>query len=245
MSEEPRNSSGDLTRSMPLTEVDGSEVDGSEVDESEVDHVERTGGKKTRSRLRSSLPPATSYAIAVLLTALTHWVAIATRYHGLVYYPSMFASNPQNAIVTIQFLASITLIAVRECYVMSSESLRWSLAANGTKYLSFLVLSQSTGFMGLLRIIISRRGNLFSSWRLLAMFRFLVLYVALVVAQFIWVLNIDSRTAYMPLGSDQQRFQSKRLGIGDFNLTLGTPWPFSQVDSWEYLMDRSRVVTIA
>jgi hypothetical protein len=157
----------------------------------------------------------------------------------------MFASNPKNAIVTIQFLASITLIAVRECYVMSSESLRWSLAANGTNYLCFLVLSQSTGFMGLLRIIISWRGNLFSSWRLLAVFRFVVLYVALVVAQFIWILNIDSRTAYMPLGSDQQRFQSKRLGIGDFNLTLGTPWPFSQVDSWEYLMDRSRVVTIA
>ena len=184
------------------------------------------------------------HTLAVALVVLTYWIAEITRYRGLEYYaPAFFSSNPAVAILVIQICTTFALVIVKECFVTTTEGLRWWLATRGTPVLTFLALSGTTGLGGLLRLIIAKPLTPFVSWRGWAFFRVAVLYGALVIAQFISLLGIDSRTAYVPFGS--QNGQTLHLGVGDFNLSMqGEPWPFSQIPSWDYLADTTRVVEL-
>ena len=156
----------------------------------------------TKSKLRGSLRTVAFLlflSFAAILVSLTTWFARKTRYTGLEYRTPIFASQPQNAILAIQLFATVSLLVARDCFVTASESLRWSLARQGIHFLSFLVLSETTGFVGTVRIITSNGRKLLAPWRILAIFRFMTLYVALVIAQFIWLLSIDSQTAHVPV----------------------------------------------
>jgi hypothetical protein len=184
------------------------------------------------------------HVLAIALIALTSWIAEITRYHGLEYHaPAFFSSNPAFAILIIQICTTCALVMVKECFITTTEELRWWLASRGTPLLTFLALSGTTGLGGLLRLIIAQPLTPFVSWRGWAFFRIAVLYGALVVAQFISLLGIDSQIAYVPFGL--QKGQTRHLGVGDFNLSMqGEPWPLPQIPSWDYLADTTRVVEL-
>jgi hypothetical protein len=71
----------------------------------------------------------------------------------------------------------------------------------------------------------------------------LILNVFLPIAHVVWLWNLTSSPGYVTL-NDQIYGQTKHLGIGNFSLTMGVPWPFSQVDSWLFLTDASRIAEI-
>ena len=200
-------------------------------------------GIPIQSPVRSSLLLSSTLLVAIFLTAFTYWFALSTRYTGLIYTPRIMPmpSNPQNAIILIQLLTSLTVIVIGECFNMACESLRWSLAARGTSFLSFLVLSGATGFWGLFRLIVAQtRRGLFTSWRIFALYRFTVSYVLLMVAQFIWLLDIEPRTTYSLVYSEYGL-----AFVGDFNLTLGQSRPNSRIDVWNYLSNSAEVVGVS
>lgn len=172
--------------------------------------------------------------LSAALVIGTNRIAIASHCNGVVYN----GINPQHVPSIIQALTSLAILVTRECYVSAAELLRWSLAMNGTPALSFLSLSSSTGLVGLAWLIAKGR-TVFDSWRLLAMYRFFVLYIVLFVSHFIWLLHTDSQTAYKPTGP--QFGQTHHLGVDKFAFPLGQPWPYSQSDSWRYLTDQTRV----
>jgi hypothetical protein len=184
------------------------------------------------------------HIVAVALVVLTYWIAEVTRYRGLEYHaPAFFSSNPALAILVIQIFTTFALVIIKECFLTTTEGLRWWLATRGTPVLTFLVLSGTTGLGGLLRLIIARPRTPFVSWRAWAFFRVAVVYGALVVAQFISLLGIDSQTAYVPFGL--QNGQTLHLGVGDFNLSMqGEPWPLPQIPSWDFLADTTTVVEL-
>ena len=75
---------------------------------------------------------------------------------------------------------------------------------------------------------------------MIAILRFLILYVALTLGQFIWLLNISIRTAYK-VGTRQETMFSGR----DFSLDEnGFPYPFSRLDSWNLLDDSTQIIEI-
>jgi hypothetical protein len=206
-----------------------------------TDHNRSADKTSTQPHLKSFILLLSATIFSVMLVVLTDYIAIATRYRGSPEYGSpIFRASPQNAIFAIQIFASLAILIIRECYSICCEQLRWSLATRGTHFFTFLALSESTGFVGILRIIFARHKKLFAPTRVWAFFRFSIVYIVLVIAHFIWMLNIDSKTVFV--GYDTVNSQSDRLGIGDLWFPLGEPWPFSQVDSWLYLTDRSRVV---
>jgi hypothetical protein len=58
------------------------------------------------------------------------------------------------------------------------------------------------------------------------------------VAQFIWLLDIEPKTTYLYTGTQNAL---SGIGVGDFDLILGRPWPFSEIDVGDYLLDSRRV----
>jgi hypothetical protein len=199
-------------------------------------------GKKVRSRIRSSLLPTSTLIVAILLTSVTIVFGSTSFYHALIYTSPFFPYSPQRAILILQLLATLSLLVLRESFLMSTEILRWSLAIRGTNLVSFLVLSEATGFWALLRIITTQRRPIFASWRLFAVYKFFVLYVTLMTAQFVWLLEISPRTAY-------QMSQSQEIDdwnyLGDFGFERGFPYPFSRLDVFNSLSDTSQVKEIA
>jgi hypothetical protein len=226
-----------LSRSPPDDSPQG--IVHKEVDE--VSPQRRTAITKIRSCLRSSRFFLSILLLSTLLVFLTDWIAMDTRYRGVEYHSLFFKSNPRNAILVIHICSALTLLLVRKLVAISSEVLRWSLAARkgGTHFLNLLVLSDGTGFFGLCRIFFARYRKLLTSPRLLSLCRIVVSYVLLLVAQFILLLNIESETAYVKYGPING--QTTHQGLGDFNFSLGEPWPFPQIDSWLFLTDESRV----
>lgn len=209
------------------------------------DPVPRNGSPiitKIRSRLRSSrFFFLLILSLTLLLLFLTDYFAIDTRYNGVEYNSRFFKNNPRNAILVIHIFSALTLVVVRKLLAISSEVLRWSLAARdgGTYFLNLLVLSEGTGIFGIIRIMFANYPNLCASPRVFALFRILVSYGFILVAHFILLLNIESQTAYVKYGPING--QTTHLGLGEFNFSLGEPWPFPQVDSWLFLADDSRV----
>jgi hypothetical protein len=74
-----------------------------------------------------------------------------------------------------------------------------------------------------------------------ALYRFSVSYIALMVAQFIWLIDIEPMTTYQVISSGTSEELSN---IGDFNLTFGRPWPFSEIGVWNYLLDTTQLFEI-
>jgi len=204
-------------------------------DRDKLDNLSRHSGIPIQHPIRSALLFSSNLFVAIALTAFTYWFALSTRYTGLIYTPRIMPmpSNPQNAIILIQLLTSLTVIAIGECFNMVCESLRWSLAVRGTNFLSFLVLSGATGFWGLLRLILAQpRRGLFGPWRMFAIYRFTVSYVLLMVAQFIWLLDIEPRTTYEVWVSVQINLGP---GLGEFCFPFEQPRPNPRIDVWNYL----------
>jgi hypothetical protein len=196
-------------------------------------------GTRIPTRVRSSRLPVVALFIAVALTALTIWAGSTAFPSAVIYTSKLFPFAPQNAIVVIQLLATFSLMAIRECFLMSCEVVRWSYATKGINFLSFIVLSEATGFWGITRLLTTRHGQLFAPWRLLALFRLLILYVVLMFAQFVWLLNISSRNTY-DIHPTQE--SSGTNFLTDFKLRNGLPFPFSRLDVFGTLFDSSRVM---
>lgn len=233
------------TESDPPPFADAPDPTAAEIERQESQRQRRTIVTKIRSHLQSSLSLFLSFLfLTLVLLGLTNFVANDTRYKGLEYdtHFSYFNDNPQNAILVIHIFSALTLIVLRRVLTIASEVLRWSLATRrgGTYFLNLLVLSDGTGFLGLSRIVLAHYPNFFASPRVIAISRLLVVYGSLLVAHFILLLNIESQRAYVQ--TSPINGQTTHLGLGDFNFSLGEPWPFPQVDTWLFLEDGTRVV---
>ena len=122
---------------------------------------------------------------------------------------------------------------------MSSEAFRQSLTmrGNGINFLEFLVLSEATRLLTLVRILWYR---LFSKeyfntrWRIAALGRFMVLYVVLFAAQFVWLYQIKPTTTYRLIGKNETVAVTPGfgIGVGDFSLIETHPLPFAGLTIW-------------
>lgn len=125
-------------------------------------------------------------------------------------------------------------MTLQECFYTCSEIFRWSLAARGVNFLSFLVLSPTMDFGGLLYVLISDLRNPFAAWRMFALYKFFILYIVRLFGQFVWLLEIDVATTY-------RITEKSPLQIGvpqsvDFSLSPeGIPVPFATLDLVEFL----------
>jgi len=197
-------------------------------------------GAKIKSRIRSLVLPASTLSVAIVLTAITVGFSSTSFSSNFVYTSPFLPFAPNNAIVVIQLLATLSLMTIRECFQMSCEVFRWSLATDGINFLSFLVLSEETGYWGLL-CILTRKGRILKSWRALALYKFLILYVVLLSAQFVWLFNIGIKTVYKT-GTPHQVLD--RIVSPEFSLIAGLPFPFSRLHVWNFLDDSTQVMEV-
>jgi len=186
------------------------------------------GGLCIRTCFRPSISLVLNFTIAIVLTALTIAFASTSFSHELIYTPPFLPYNPQYAILVLQIIATLSLMAIQECFGCCAEIFRWSLACRGTDLLSFLVMSKGTDFAGLLNILTARPWNPFARWRVLAIYKISVLYAAVLFGQFVWLLQINSRIAYRTQKSPYQIGISSSVG---FSLSPdGVPVPFTTLD---------------
>lgn len=149
---------------------------------------------------RSSVYLIALFFIAIVLMAITIAFASTSFSQSLIYNPPFFPYSPQYAILVLQILATLSLMVMQECFCVCSEIFRWTLACHGTNVLSFLIMSSSTGFGGLVNILITKPKRIAAPWRLLAIYKLLALYIAFIFGQFVWLLAINSRLAYQIVG---------------------------------------------
>ena len=107
-------------------------------------------GSKIPTRIRSLLLLASALIIATILTAITIAFTSTSFSINLLYKSPFLPYDPQNAIVLLQLLATLSLMAIREAFLISSEVLRWTLASQGINFLTFIVMSEATGFWGVI-----------------------------------------------------------------------------------------------
>jgi hypothetical protein len=140
--------------------------------------------------------------LAVCLTVFTSWFASFTFKNSLYTSSPIFHGNSQSAILILQLLASVSVMAVSEVFLLSCEEMKLCLTESIVHEMILKSFSKQTDFWELsLMILTIRHQKLFSKWRAIAGLRFLVLYVVLVLAQFIWLLEIAPRTSYQVIGS--------------------------------------------
>jgi len=192
-------------------------------------------GVVIQPRLRSTIYLAAVFTVAIILAAFTVAFAMTSWSRSLVYNPPFFPYSPQNALLVLQILATVSLMVMQECFSCCTEIFRWALACRGTDFLSFLIMSPSTGFGGLMNILITKSQQPFPTWRLLGIYKFIILYVAVLFGQFVWLLEIDFRPAYRiylesvySIGIPQSR---------GFSLSPeGVPSPYSTFDVTTFLL---------
>lgn len=188
------------------------------------------------SRFKQFRSPASILALSIILTVLAITFAFTSFSAKLVYTPPAWVPyNPQNAIVVLQLLATLSLMAIRESFVMCCELLRWSVASKRINFITFIAMSEATNFSGLMSIICSRNGPVFARWRMIAMFRILIVYVVLILAQFVWLLNINPRTAYK-VEKRTEDFNPEY----QFFINNGIVNPFTRLDLWHHLNDATK-----
>jgi hypothetical protein len=117
-------------------------------------------------------PPACFLLVSLVLSSITVAFGATGFSHDLIYQSPFFPWDPSTAIVMIQILATLALMSIREALLLCGEILRRSLATRGLDFLSFTVLSQSTGFGSLIRVLFMTKRPYFSLWRTLALLRY-------------------------------------------------------------------------
>lgn len=193
-----------------------------------------TNGIAIRTQFRSSIALALNFAAAIVLTGLTIAVASTSFSRALIYNPPFLPYDPQSAILLLQVLATFALMTIQECFYSCSEIFRWSLAARGANFLSFLVLSPTMDFGGLLYVLIAKARNLFATWRMFALYKIFILYVVRLFGQFVWLLEIDVSTRYRI--TEKSPYQIGVPQSVDFSLSPdGIPVPFATLDMVEFL----------
>jgi len=187
-------------------------------------------GIRIEPSYRSSLCLVTLFIIAVVLVAMTIAFAGTSFSQSLIYDPPFFPYSPLYAILILQILATLSLMTMQQCFHVCSEIFRWTLACRGTNSLSFLVISPSTGFSGLMNILITKPGWITAPWRLFAMYKLLVLYIAFIFGQSIWLLAIDSRLTYQIVGASPPDALTIPQSMGFSLSPAGLPTPYATSD---------------
>jgi hypothetical protein len=149
--------------------------------------------------LAVGFPPLhiSTWLAAAALTIVTAWIASSSFHRSLLSTSPILPNNPQNAIIVVQVLVTISIMAVRECFLASCEVVRESLETSeeGLTEESNMALKKSTDWWELIRMIF-KSDRVFRTWRIIATLRFFILYVFLLLAQFIWLLEITPRPTY-------------------------------------------------
>jgi hypothetical protein len=190
--------------------------------------------------LFSSLTPILALLTAFTLSAMTITIGSVSFSQNLIYQSPFFPTNSTNAIFVLQLLATLSSLALQEAFLLSCEVFRWSLvtAPEGTGLLTSIVLSRSCSFWGL---AFSPVRPIFSRCRAFAMLKILILYVAILLGNFVWLLNISTRPAYRALA------QNMTIPLYDPIFSLdpqGYPYPFSRLEVWNFVYDTTRIVEI-
>lgn len=185
-------------------------------------------------------------ASAIILTLYTAWSVFKSRYTDLL---STSLVQSDTGILTIQLLTTLSVLAVKESFIMSSKAFGCSLATNpsGINLLNFLVLSDTIRFPSLIHLLVALPWRLNAKLRLLALSRFVVLYILLIAAQFIWLFQIDYITTYK-MDEKNNTFMVAPgfgAGVGPFELIQSHPLPFSRLSVWNYLADTRQVIQIS
>lgn len=190
----------------------------------------------------------THLIFALAFTMITTAYTYSSRSRGVWGNSPLLPPQPQHAIIIIQLLMSLSVRYMLQCFLMCCERLRWILAAGGIQALNFHVLGAPTGFWALVSVIIAKPSGEWRprTWRLLALFKLLVLHVVLVAAQLIWLFGINPQTVYEPGGRIRDWVSRPGFGggVGDFVLLQGKPLPFAPWRVFGYLSDATRVTQI-
>ena len=104
-----------------------------------------------------------------------------------------------------------------------------------------MALSQANGLWATLRLMVALpRRRFFTSWRLLSLFRFTVLYMILMVTQFVWLIGITPRTTFAFLHSNVWN-KDYGAGVGEFRFIQNDPVPYTGWTAWGYLSDSTEI----
>src|SRR5579859_4223838 len=195
-----------------------------------------------RTRVCVLLSQYLTILVGIFIVIITDVTAMQTRYHGIEYTSPLFRDNPQNAIVLIQIFASLVILVTQYEYYEATDKWKWAICATGRNLdaITFIALSENVGLRVMI-FIISKPKRIFVAKRFMAIVKVLM-HCAMLVAGFIWLLNIDSRLAYVISPPDRET--TNHTGIGEFNLTLGGPWPYPDFDMSDYLSDGTRVIKV-
>jgi len=158
--------------------------------------VAAPNGVAIENRLRAHASIALTFAIAIILSVFTIAFASTSFPRDVIFTPPFLPYSPQYAILVLQLLAAVSLMAIRVCFAMCSEVLRWSLASRGTNLLTFLVLSNAVGFSDIISILFAKPTGVFATWRMFACYKLVILDLAMLFGQFVWLLEINARTTY-------------------------------------------------
>ena len=145
-----------------------------------------------------SLPPLTTWfsAFYVRQTINASNTLVIPEQNG---WPPI--KNNNNAIMVLQLLTTLSVIAIRDFFLRTYEIVKIRLR-HRLNPLTLSVLSPEVGWWTLLHLICSRH-HVPILCRLLATLRFLVLYMLLLLASFIWLMQINPKPIFtLGLGSN-------------------------------------------
>jgi hypothetical protein len=205
---------------------------------------------------------------SLVCTAVTTWFASSSRYTNILSTSPVLIRQPKYGLLSIQIAVQVSVLLLRKIFILAANAYRWKLASrkvpgggkSGDCFLDYLVLSEATGFRGLLGVIIAKpflraegtgsrsspgsRGPHFWKTRVLAFVRLIVLYVMLFVAQFIMLLQVEPIPTYKVAGNPQRILLEPGFGVdvGTFGpLQDGHSLPFGDPSVWGYLSDTTQV----
>lgn len=113
--------------------------------------------------------------LSLLFLVLT--VAYASRWIGVSQYRSIGSSRTYTILI-LRVLSELTTIALGLTVAFTIERLQWHniVRRKGQPFLSYLSLSQGTGFLGLAKLSFGR-GSLTAAWRWWGVYRLALLAV--------------------------------------------------------------------
>ena len=187
-------------------------------------------------------PWITLFISAVMSVLTVCYIVNATGVGSLIYAEKLIPRHPSYAIAICQLLATFTGMMQREAFLVACETLRWALAirSKGTWFLTFLALSEATGFAGQLQLLFAK-GRPFVQWRIWALYRLFLLYIVLLAAQFIFLININPDTSFRPILHLNPNQSYIAGGISKFQLIEQKPFPFAMYEVWGFLSNPTQV----
>lgn len=211
-------------------------------------HADLEEGSTVPHRFPGSILLATHLILSLVFTLVTTVYTYSSRYRGMQRASSILPPQPHQALIIIQLLMTISVKYMLQCFLICCDRLRWVLAAGGTPALIFHILGAPTGFWALFSLSISKpgKGSRLQTWRLIALFKILVIHIILIAAQLIWLLGINPQTVYGPSNADLDWVSRPGFGqgVGDFTLLQGEPLPFAPWRVFGYLSDVTSVIEI-